>query len=109
MEQLKKLRQIHHLSQQKLADEFHISQQSIWKYENDLSEPDINMLIRFANYFNVSVDYLIGNANVPTKADLILEKQLSPAESDLIRRYRSLSSKMQELILELLKESSNLP
>ena len=59
MEQLKNLRQAYHLSQQKLADEFHLSQQSIWKYENNLAEPDINMLIRFANYFDVSVDYLM--------------------------------------------------
>ncbi|MDO4331028.1 MAG: helix-turn-helix transcriptional regulator [Lachnospiraceae bacterium] len=109
MEQLKKLRQAHHISQQKLADEFHISQQSIWKYENDISEPDINMLIQFSNYFNVSVDYLIGNSEVPTKADLIAEKQLSPDETTLIKSFRSLSTKMQALTLGLLNEITNNP
>ena len=55
MEQLKKLRQSRNLSQQKLAEEFHTSQQSIWKYENGISEPDISTLTRLAKYFNVSV------------------------------------------------------
>lgn len=107
MEQLKKLRQSHHLSQQKLADEFHISQQSIWKYENALSEPDIHTLIRFANYFNVSVDYLIGNTNIPAKADAVSDKQLTPMESALVQNYRCASDKMQKLIFDLLNEISH--
>lgn len=106
MERLKQLRQQHHLSQQKLADEFHISQQSIWKYENNLAEPDISTLIRFAAYFKVSVDYLVGNSNIPAKADCISESQLSFSESVLIQSYRSAPPKIQELILELLKEIS---
>lgn len=106
MEHLKELRQSCHLSQQKLADEFHISQQSVWKYENNLAEPDINMLMRLANYFDVSVDYLIGNANTPAKADTISETQLTPIESAVIQNFRSVSGKMQKIIFELLKEAA---
>ena len=59
MKRLKELRQKQKISQQKLAEHFHISQQSIWKYENGLAEPDICTLIQFADYFQTSVDYLI--------------------------------------------------
>ena len=86
---------------------FNISQQSIWKYENALSEPDIHTLIRFANYFNVSVDYLIGNTNIPTKADAVSEKQLTPMKSALIQNYCSASTKIQKLIFDLLNEITN--
>lgn len=107
MEQLKKLRQSRNLSQQKLAEEFHTSQQSIWKYENGISEPDISTLTRLANYFNVSVDYLVGNSDIPERADLIKEKQLSPNESLLIRQFRSMPARTQALILELANALSN--
>ena len=107
MEQLKKLRQSRNLSQQKLAEEFHTSQQSIWKYENGISEPDICTLTRLANYFNVSVDYLVGNSDTPEKADLITEKQLSATESLLVQRFRSLPAKTQTLILELIATLSD--
>ena len=61
MKRLKELREENGISQQKLADEFHISQQSIWKYENGLSEPDIKTLMQFADFFDVSE---IGRAHV---------------------------------------------
>lgn len=107
MERLKKLRQSRNLSQQKLAEEFHISQQSIWKYENGISEPDIDTLLCLANYFNVSVDYLVGNSDIPEKADLITEQQLSSDESILIQRFRLLSAETQHLVYELVGTLSN--
>lgn len=57
---LKKLRKLFGVSQQQLADVIGVSQQSINKYENHNIEPDIETLIAMADYFNTSVDYLIG-------------------------------------------------
>ena len=67
MKNLKKLRKQHNLSQQKLADILHISQQSIYKYENDITFPDIEILIQMANYFSTSIDYLVGYTDIPHK------------------------------------------
>jgi len=61
-------------------------------------------LARFADYFSVSVDYLIGSSSIPTKADLISEGQLSSKESILIKNFRSAPAKIQDLIFGLLKE-----
>ena len=61
---LKKLRLQAGISQQKLAEIIGTSQQSINKYENHNVEPDIDTLIDLANFFNTSVDFLIGNTDV---------------------------------------------
>lgn len=57
---LKKLRLEKGYSQQKLAGLLGITQQAVYKYENLSVEPDIATLIRMADIFGVSVDYLIG-------------------------------------------------
>ena len=58
---LRTLRMSKGISQQQLADVIGTSQQSINKYENHNVEPDISTLIMLADYFQVSVDYLIGH------------------------------------------------
>ena len=64
---LKLLRKEYGISQQRLADEIGISQPSINKYENHDIEPEIEILIRLADYFNTSVDYIIGHTDVRRK------------------------------------------
>ena len=58
MDNLKKLRQEIGLTQQSLAKELNTSQQSVYKYEHHITEPDISMLKNMADVFNVSVDFL---------------------------------------------------
>ena len=58
------LREKQNISQQKLADAVGLSQQSIYQYENGIAEPDIDTLIKIATYFNVSVDYIVGNTEI---------------------------------------------
>ena len=48
------------ISQQKIADNLGISQRAYSNYENGKREPDQAMLLKMAEYFNVSVDYLLG-------------------------------------------------
>lgn len=65
MLRLKELREKHNISQVKLAMELHLNQNSISRYENGEREADYNTLIAFADYFNVSVDYLLGRTDKP--------------------------------------------
>lgn len=58
-EQLKTLRQQHHLTQQALADDLHVSRQAISNWENDKNMPDIEVLIDLAQLFDISLDELI--------------------------------------------------
>lgn len=64
---LKALREDADLTQQSLADKLHITRQALSNYENTNREPSYDVLIKIADYFNVSLDYLLcrTNARVP--------------------------------------------
>ena len=57
---IKELRTKYHLTQQDLAMEFNVSSQTILNWENEINDPSIKDLIKMADYFEVSLDYLCG-------------------------------------------------
>ena len=57
---LKKLRKERNVSQLKLALDLNMNQNSISRYENGEREADYDTLIKLADYFDVSLDYLLG-------------------------------------------------
>lgn len=57
---LKKLRKTRNISQLKLALDLSMNQNTISRYENMEREADYETLIRLADYFDVSIDYLLG-------------------------------------------------
>lgn len=59
-EQLKELRAENNLSQQDLAEKLGVSQRSISNWETGVRQPDFEMLISIAKFFNVTTDYLLG-------------------------------------------------
>ncbi len=62
---LKELRLQRGMSQLRLAMELNMNQNSISRYETGEREADYATLIKFADYFNVSVDYLLGRTDNP--------------------------------------------
>lgn len=56
----KKLRLSESLTQKDLAEALKIPQSTISKYENGQLEADYENLIKIAEFFNVSIDYLLG-------------------------------------------------
>ena len=62
---LKELRKRKGLSQLRLATDLNTTQNTISRYETSEREPGIDELIKIADYFNVSVDYLIGRTENP--------------------------------------------
>lgn len=93
MDNLKKLRESVGLSQQALANKLGSTQQKIYSYENGIYEPDITTMKQFAEFFNTSVDYLIGNTDIPNKIEKVEEFQLNEEEADILTKYRSMSAK----------------
>lgn len=59
-ENIKKLRLAQNISQVELARRLNVSKQSVSNWENDNIQPSIDMLIKIANCFGVSTDYLLG-------------------------------------------------
>ena len=62
-ESIKKLRTCRSLSQVELAKNLHVSKQCISNWENDNILPSVDMLVKIADYFDVTTDYLLGRSD----------------------------------------------
>lgn len=63
---LKELRKQKQITQLKMAMDLNMNQNTISRYENEEREAGYKELIAIADYFNVSIDYLLGRSNDPT-------------------------------------------
>lgn len=63
---LKFLREQKGITQLKLAMDLNLNQNSISRYEKGVREADYQTLIMLADYFNVSIDYLLERTDDPT-------------------------------------------
>jgi len=104
MKNLKELRKQRKLSQQDLAEHLHVSQQSIYKYENGLSTPDLEILSSMADLFNCSIDYLVGHSSIPHKIEPVTETSLNEDELHILKHYRALSQGNKKLVTNLIVE-----
>lgn len=102
MKNLKILRTNRKLSQQKLADILHISQQSIYKYENDITSPDIETLKQMADYFETSIDYLVGYTDIDHKIESTTKASLNQNEQLLMDHYRQLTPRQRALVQSII-------
>lgn len=99
MKHLKLLRESRGLSQQKLAELFCLSQQSIYKYENGLAEPDFATLKKLSNFFHTSIDYLISDEDGSDKIDLVISATPKDAmEAHHLEMYRRLSERSKKTL-----------
>ncbi|MGO3539221.1 MAG: helix-turn-helix domain-containing protein [Leuconostoc mesenteroides] len=64
MNRLRELRKERNVTQQELADEMLVTQRTLARYESGESEPRSSMVFDLADYFNVSIDYLVGRSDV---------------------------------------------
>lgn len=62
---LKELRKQRNITQLKLAMDLNMNQNTISRYETGEREAGYRELIIIADYFNVSIDYLLGRSDTP--------------------------------------------
>lgn len=75
-----------------------LTPQVLSRYERGDREPDLNTLIMLANYYEVSIDYLLGREN--EFGQIITNYDLSEDEKTLISRFRQLSDTRKETVLD---------
>lgn len=92
---LKLLRKKAGVSQQTLAEAIGVSQQSVNQYENHNIEPDITALSRIADYFHVSIDFIVGREAGKALDTLMYVKN---DEAALIDRFRALTPAEQRCV-----------
>ena len=73
-QKLKKLRTEKGITQKELADQLHVTFQTISKWESDTNEPDISTLKELAKFYDCSVDYLI-NENEEDQKEQEIEEE----------------------------------
>ena len=64
---LKEIRARHKATQPQVAKMLHMSVRTVQKYESGEIEPTEGVLVKLADYFNVSLDYLVGRSDDPTR------------------------------------------
>lgn len=103
-ENIKQLRKNKNMSQEELGKVFNISGPAVSKWETGQTEPDNELLKQIANYFGVSIDYLLGNISNNTE-----EEEIRILKNLLIRnKYMEADEDLTEVELEnLIKMAKN--
>lgn len=87
---IKQLRKDAQKSQAEIAEYLNVSQVSYGRYELGLSEPNIETLIKLADYYNVSLDFLV---NRPFNNSVYL----NDVERSILEMFREMSKDNQKL------------
>lgn len=72
---LRQLRRNRNMSAEELGAKFGLSKTTIWGYEQGYRIPDMETITKMAEFFNVSVDYLVGHNLEQTNARNILSRR----------------------------------
>lgn len=93
-ERLNKLRQEQGLTQQELADLFHISNSTISSYETGNRIPDVDFLLKLSKFYNILSDYIIGLSDSRLPLDIMNSTVVDQVS------YQSVIEKIQRLPIE---------
>lgn len=91
------------INAKKLSDDTGISTGNISEWKKGRSFPSGQKLITLANYFNCSIDYIVGRKKSDDKYIYDKSSELSAKEDRIIKLYREQSSEMQDIIERLLE------
>ena len=84
------------MTQEELAAELGVSKGAIGNYESGKREPDYETLLKLGEYFNCSIDYLLGSSRG------VRYPLLSEFERNLLEQYRSATPAIQSAVCKLL-------
>ena len=83
------------MSQQQLAERLGVAQNTVCNWENGKRRPDAEALVRLAQLFDVSVEYLLGQEHAA---------KVSQKEAQLLAAFRRLTPAQQERMLRLAEQ-----
>ena len=93
---MKELLELHSMTQKQLAEALDLSPSALGNYIQGTLEPDYHTLIRIADHFHVTTDFLLDHT-VNTAAS---DKRGAHREEQLLHIFRSLTNDQQEFYLE---------
>lgn len=89
------MRRARNITQQRLAIDLGVDQASISSYECGKYLPTIEILLKLAEYFGVSTDYLLGLSDIKTPIKFVADDQ----SAYLLSLFESLSGNYRERVI----------
>lgn len=92
---LKEVRKSRRLTQAQVAEGVNCSASTLSRYETGKRQPPLDMLVRLADFFDVSLDYIFGRTPPDSSA-------LSSYEKDMLESFRNVPDTVQDDIVDFL-------
>lgn len=109
-ERLRRLRESVKLSQVKMAELLGVKQSSINRYEQGQSTPSLETLVRYADYFDVSLDYLLARTDNPQGKLYEYRPKIAPGSEEMKQFIEMcfdpqspLNEKLKQTLLEMME------
>lgn len=99
---VKQLREENELSQAKLAKALQVGVGSVGMWESTGEIPPTKKLMRIADFFDVSLDYLVGRSDARHEVLQNYSSQLSAEEKKLLSDWKGLDPKLRQVIKDLI-------
>jgi transcriptional regulator with XRE-family HTH domain len=97
-ERLKKVRIDRGLRQEDIGAIVHVGKSTVSQWENNIHVPDIETIVKIANYLNVTSDYLLGLSDNPTPIETIAAHRSDDPMSELPEEARKSLEEFKEFI-----------
>ncbi len=101
MTNLTKLRNQRGISQKIVGEEIGITQQNLSRYEKNVLFIPADMLIRLADYYNVTTDYILG---ITDEKKAFQGKRRFTDKEQVMELYESLAPKKKKMIRQIMEE-----
>lgn len=106
---VRELRKEIDIHQDELATKLNVSQQTISRIENGDNSLPADILIDLANFFGVSVDYIVCHSNVRRTEECQIKcNEFSARNYQLCRAYEQLDKDKQDLVYQLVEQLSKI-
>lgn len=103
---LRELRLKRQLTQNEVAENFSISQQTYQKYESGKVEPPYDLLCDFAMFYGVSTDYLLGREETPDPMEQLAKlSSMEITEQVILEKYLELPKASREIVINFMKSA----
>ncbi|MDE6005861.1 MAG: helix-turn-helix domain-containing protein [Oscillospiraceae bacterium] len=103
-EQLQSLRKAKGLTQEEMAQSIGVSLSTYQKYERDVISPPYDTLLKIADFYDVTTDYLLGRKTFQDPINLL---NLNPLEKSIVYAYIGLSSEKRTELVEIIRQIAN--
>ena len=95
-ERLKELRKTRKINQQALSKHLNYGYTAVANYESGRNQPSLDTVKKIAQYFDVTVDYLIGASDYPRS-----EKDITDKEAELLKIFRRINDEERDALLKV--------